>query len=327
MRALLSHASALRYWREHFPLDAELARPHPISNAEAFAYLKNDLKSCVPETMWPEGKPLDVLVCDARNRGCSRDVSYHVWSTAIPSNAFYRVGDVLISSPEFVFLQMAGMLTVSQLAALGCELCGTYILQPRTKRLLAVPDDAPRRRFPLINIESLSSFLMNAKGARHMNKASRALRFVFEASRSPMETTMVLQLCLPAMLGGYGMPRPTMNPVIELDDIARKIAGRRWCEGDACWIGNKLDLEYNGAVHAGTQQMKSDAGRVIGLERMGWKVITVTSSQVFDIEQFEEVASQVARCIKHRIRSEIKGQTSERIQLHYELDQWLETRM
>ena len=324
MRAVLSHGAALQYWRTHFPIDSELGEPCTITGAEAFAHRKREVLDCIPEAIWPDDSPIDIMVFNTHDRGWSHRIKYHVWSTSIPDNAFYRIGKMLVSSPEFVYLQMAGDLTVAQLAALGCELCGTYILQPRSERLLAIPDDAPRRRSPLTSTEKLASFLRRTRGTRHLKKAVRALQHVVNASRSPMETTTMLQLCLPPRLGGYGIPHPVMNPVIPLDSTARKIAGKRWCEGDACWIGKSLDVEYNGTVHAGTAQMKSDAGRVIALQYMGWNVITITSAQVLDIEQFEAVAIQIAKHIGHRVKTEIRGYTPARIQLHEELAAWLD---
>ncbi len=327
MKAILSHKSALQYWRLHFPADDELGACYMISGTGSFARTMEEVKDCVPETYWPKDGPLDIMTFDSRRRGWSNNVKYHTWSSALPDNAFYNTGNMLVSSPEFVFLQMAGELTIAQLAALGCELCGTYIVQPRNERLLAIPDDAPRRRFPLTNLAQLRSFLDAAKGARNLAKAIRAFQHVVEASRSPMETVTVLQLCLPPKLGGYGLPHPTMNPVIQLDDEARRIAGRRWCEGDACWVESKLDIEYNGVVHSGAQQMKSDAGRLIALEHMGWYVLTVTSAQVFDIGQFETVASLAASRIGYRIRPSTRGATIPRVSLHEELSAWLDVRM
>lgn len=324
MRAMLSHSSALRFWRNHFPADGELGDPCTINGAEAYAFAKRDVENCIPEAFWLEGEPLDILALDAHQRSKSRSVKYHVWSSDIPEGSFYRSGNMLVSSPEFVFLQMAGTLTVVQLAALGCELCGLFILQPRSERLLAIPNDAPTRRFPLTSAEKLRQYLDLSAGARHLGKAKRALRYVVDNSRSPMECVTALQLYLPPKLGGYGIPKPTMNPIIHLDDIARKIAGKRWCEGDACWIEHKLDLEYNGAVHAGTAQMRSDTGRIIALQHMGWTVIAVTSAQVLDIEQFEAVVDQIAKPLKHRIRSNTRGATLARLRLHEDLSDWLD---
>ena len=323
MKALSSHYSALQYWRNHFPLDGELGVPAPISHAEICAHKKADVLSSIPEMYRLEDGTVDILVFDARHRSSSKLLDCHVWSTPLPPNSFYRVQDMYVSSPEFVFLQMAPLLTTVQLVALGCELCGTYVLSPSSNPQTEDLDNPPRRSAPLTNVQKLEEFLDGAKGARGLVKARRALCYVLEGSRSPMETMTAMQLHLPALLGGYGFPRPVLNPYIPLDDEARIIAGRSWCEGDICWLKQGLDIEYNGGVHRGTAKMREDAGRVLGLEHMGFKVITVTGPQVFDIDQFETVAKEAAKALKFRLQKRVLGRTLARERLHEELKLWM----
>ena len=138
-----------------------------------------------------------------------------------------------------------------------------------------------------------------------------------------MESAICIQLCLPVMLGGYGFPLPVMNETIELDDEARKVAQRQYCEGDLCWGGNiKLDIEYHGDVHVGSAPMRSDVGRELGIERMEWKVITVTYPQVVNIDQFEVVASEAAKRLGKRLYKKDMGMTQKRMRLHDELYAW-----
>ena len=323
MKAFSSHATALAYWRQHFPLDSELGRPARMSKAEDYAFRKEDVLECVTETFAIPGKPIDILVFSAEERRLSKQVACHVWGVAIPPRAFYRVGQMYVSSPEFVFLQMAPQLSVAQLVALGCELCGTYVLLPQGATHASSLDEHPTRLAPLTNIDKLSAFVERAKGARGRAKAIRALRYVIEGSRSPMETMVYLLLCLPPKLGGYGFPKPVMNESIELDDEGRAIANRRFCEGDLCWRDGMLDIEYHGDVHVGAANMKSDVGRELGIEHMKWRVITVTSPQVFDIDQFETVAKEAAVRIGKRLFGRVLGRIPARQALHEELSSWM----
>ena len=322
MKAFTSHETALTYWREHFPLDSELRRPARISKAETCAYRKVDVLECVPETFRvPEG-PVNIILFDADDRRFSTQVSCCVWSTVVPAGAFYRVGDMCVSSPEFVFLQMASRLTVRQLIALGCELCGTYVLLPESITHPMAADESPKRVAPLTNVDKIQSFVMEAKKARGRAKALRALRYVVDGSRSPMETMTYILLCLPPMLGGYGIPKPVMNFEIELDAEGRSIAGRGTCYGDLCWPLHQLDLEYHGEVHVGAAQMKSDVGRELGIEHMQWRVMTVTSPQILDLERFEVVAKQVADHLGKRLYPQYMGPMQERLALREELENW-----
>ena len=116
-----------------------------------------------------------------------------------------------------------------------------------------------------------------------------------------------------------------MNAEIPLDEEARTIARRSHCQGDLCWPDARppLDIEYHGEVHVGAAQMKSDVGRELGIERMGWHVMTVTSSQVFDAAQFEIVAKEAAAAIGKRLRPAVFEAMHERNALRYELHRWM----
>lgn len=322
MKAFTSHETALTYWRQHFPLDSELGRPARVAKAESCAYRKNDVLECVPETFRVPDAPIDVLLFDPADRRLSKQVSCCVWSTPIPAGAFYRVGDMYVSSPEFVFLQMASKVTLRQLVALGCELCGTYVLLPQDSTHPMSLDDHPTRVAPLTDVASIKKFVERAAKAHGRSRALRALRYVIDGSRSPMETMVYMLLCLPPKLGGYGLPKPVMNAEIPLDEEGRLIAQRRSCWGDLCWVEEKLDIEYHGDVHVGAAQMKSDVGRELGIEHMGWRVITVTSPQVLDVTRFEVVAKEAASHIKKRLYPQVMGATLNRMALRSELEQW-----
>ena len=218
---------------------------------------------------------------------------------------------------------MANTLPIEQLIALGCELCGQYVLLPEGVKHPSSLDKMPQRLSPLTNVSKIAAFLDSVGKASGKTKAKRALKYLVDGSRSPMETMVYMLLCLPVMLGGYGLPKPEMNASIKLDDEARAIAHRRNCEGDLCWRGATLDIEYHGEVHVGADQMKSDVGRELGIEHMGWRVITITSPQVFDAEQFETVAKEAATRLRHRLRPSVFEATAQRSSLRHKLEQWM----
>ena len=323
MKLFISHYTALTYWREHFPLDSELGIPARISTVESCATQKGDVLAFLPESWIPEGRPIDVLTFDAAARRQSAQIRCRLWGTNVPKGAFFRIGDVCASSPEFVFLQMASELSLPQLIALGCELCGTYILLPKNRQHPGAIDDHPKRVAPLTNLEKIEAFLAEAEGGKGVRKARRAIRYVAEGSRSPMETMVYMLLCLPPMLGGYGLPKATLNAQIPLNEEARAIAMRSFAEGDICWPEQRLDIEFHGEVHVGAQKMKEDVGRILGIESMDWRVITVTSPQVFDLSYFETIAKSAAAHLKWRLYPRILGDTPARRALHDELESWM----
>ena len=325
MKTYLSHYSALAYWREHFPLDSELGLPARATGSERCSSRRDDVIGSIPEEFITSGRPVDVLVFSEEQRRRSKDVKCHVWETALPSNSFYRARGEFVSSPEFTFLQMASELSIEKLIALGCELCGTYVLLPKNVTHPGALDEMPKRVCPLTNTARIAEFLESVGKVNGKAKAQRALKYVVDGSRSPMETMVYMLLCLPVKLGGYGLPKPEMNATIELDEEARAIARRRHCEGDLCWPNTRppLDIEYHGGVHVGEAQMKSDVGRELGIEHMGWRVITVTSPQVFDETQFEIVATETAEAIGKRLRPAVFEATQQRMLLRNELHRWM----
>ena len=325
MKTYLSHYSALDYWREHFPLDSELGLPARVTGTEKCSSRKSDVIGSIPEEFIHSERPVDVLVFNEGERRRSKDVRCHVWKTIVPEGAFYRARGEFVSSPEFTFVQMATELSIEQLVALGCELCGTYVLLPKNVRHPSALDEMPKRTSPLTSTSKIAEFLENVGKVNGKAKAERALKYVVDGSRSPMETMVYMLLCLPVKLGGYGLPKPEMNATIELDDEARDIARRHHCEGDLCWPKARppLDIEYHGEVHVGVEQMKSDVGRELGIEHMGWCVMTVTSSQVFDEIRFEVVVTNAAAAIGRRLRSSVFEATQQRASLRYELHKWM----
>lgn len=325
MKTFLSHQTALAYWRCHFPLDSDLGPAARVSGAEDCSSCKADVTGSVPEELAIPGRPIDVLVFDDCRRRRSSAVACHAWQTPLPPNAFYRARGIYVSSPEFVFLQMAALLPIEQLIALGCELCGQYAMLPKGTHHAWSIDGMPTRANPLTSTSKLAAFLEKAGKANGKAKARRALKYVIDGSRSPMETMTYLLLCLPVMLGGYGLPKPEMNATIALNDEARTIARRRHCEGDLCWPDAKLDVEYHGEVHVGAPQMKSDVGRELGIEHMGWRVLTVTSPQVLDASQFETVAKEAATRLRKRLRPSALDASAQRNALRHELEQWMFT--
>ncbi len=323
MKTFLSHDTALAYWRYHFPLDSELGKTARVSSAEDCSSKKSDVIGSIPEEFIVPGHPVDVLIFSDDLRRRSSSVSCHAWQTNLPTGAFFRTRGIYVSSPEFVFLQMAATLPIEQLIALGCELCGQYVLLPKGVIHPSSLDEMPKRLTPLTNIRKIAAFIDKAGKVKGKAKAKRALKYVIEGSRSPMETMTYMLLCLPVMLGGYGLPKPEMNATIKLDNEARTIARKSYCEGDLCWPEAKLDIEYHGEVHVGAAQMKSDVGRELGIEHMGWQVITITSPQVFDADQFETVAKAAATALRKRLRPTALEATLQHNMLREKLEQWM----
>jgi len=114
MKVFASHDSALDYWRYHFSPDMEIGDPVRTNPSESYAYKKQDVLGCYPEWYVDPEKPVHVLVFDEKARRQSSRIACHLWSTDLPDGTFHGRGSFRVSSPEFLFLQMATTLTTVQ---------------------------------------------------------------------------------------------------------------------------------------------------------------------------------------------------------------------
>ena len=61
----------------------------------------------------------------------------------------------------------------------------------------------------------------------------------------------------------------------------------------------------------------------LGIEHMGWRVMTVTGPQVFNADRFETVAKEAASRIGKRLRTRVFDATPQRNRLRHELERWM----
>jgi hypothetical protein len=206
---------------------------------------------------------------------------------------------VFVTSPALTFLHMASALSVARAARLAFELAGTYALGGSVQGRDCLYDQTP-----LTCVADLRSSVGSLPaGTRGRSHALHALRFALDGAASPRESDLVLLLCLPRPLGGYGLPFPELNRRIDLDSRARSIARRSYCLADLYWEEAGIDVEYHGAdFHTGLSRLESDAGRQAALESMGVKVIGVSNAQFEDLSALDGIASMLAQRLHVRSR-------------------------
>ncbi|MGI8413271.1 MAG: type IV toxin-antitoxin system AbiEi family antitoxin domain-containing protein [Solirubrobacteraceae bacterium] len=77
-----------------------------------------------------------------------------------------------------------------------------------------------------------------------------------------------------ALLADHGLPRPTVNALVETS------AGR-WIEVDCVWPDARLAVELDGyAIHAPRASFERDRGRDRALAAAGWRVVRITWRQI-----------------------------------------------
>lgn len=242
-------------------------------------------------------EPLHVLVSAEAVRGRSKSVLPTAWNGGLPKGSFREVNkDTYVSSPEFVFLQMARVLDVVSLIELGMELCGTY-------RREALGGQTTYDQPALTTPRKLAKFLEEAGQAYGVKVARQALKYVAPNSASPFETIVYLLLCLPRRLGGYAFPAPKLNVGIKLGKRGRKHTLRRSSVPDLYWQDAKLDLECHGKVHERQKTRTEDSMRRKALERMDVEVIELTYDEVKDQNLFYATVRRLAKKLGVRLRA------------------------
>ena len=270
MEPVLSHLSALEYWRSVRVGSRSFRTVQDPRRFLAAPPRKGELADPGP---WWLTRPLHVLVGSDAARRMSSEVVCHVESADLP------VGSILdtrngfcVCSPELCFVQMASELSLPALIRLGFELCGTY-------GVATVGKADFRFERPFTTPARLARFLDKAANMPGTVKARKALKHLVAGSASPMETTMAMLLCLPLRMGGYALPQPRMNHAVNPRGRSRLAVDDKCYYCDLIWPNANIALEYDGREHHGTvNKMADDATRRNNLLDRGVSVLTVTQN-------------------------------------------------
>jgi very-short-patch-repair endonuclease len=157
------------------------------------------------------------------------------------------VHGVPVSSPRQTFLDLAGMLDLVDLVALGDAIV-------RAGRCTA---------------GGLVTFCAASRN-RSARAARRAAALVRAGVDSPMETRLRLLLVF------AGLPEPEVNRTIRVDngDPVRKY--------DLSWPAVRVIVEYDGRHHVERiEQWESDLDRREAIDDEGWRILVVTSRGIF----------------------------------------------
>ncbi|MCC6109685.1 MAG: endonuclease domain-containing protein [Denitrobacterium sp.] len=310
MSICLSHTTAQDFW-------LHAAMREPETDPRAFESCTGDVAACrdelarvVPSTVLDANERIHVLVPRRGARSSASSVSFHIHTPPLAPGALQRLSpNVVIVSPEYSVAQMALHHSIPQTALYGSFLCGSY-------RLPLAPDsiELPTRS-ALVNRIDLDTFLHANQSLRGCKIAQRALPWIIEGAASPPEAQVALRLCLPFRYGGYNLPLPQMNAVIDLDADEQGVMGKSFLKGDAVWPDAHLVVEYDGYYHASSSQMEADAVRRATLRHAGWTVIEVTRRQIISIDAFDQIAQLVAKQLGRRLRNEYLGATAARLRL------------
>ena len=299
MSMFLSGRSAIEYLKLHGTYESPA--PH-AREFKASVPTRQEARQALAGSLLGMAEPLEVLSPGGSTaRGAHNDpqLTRRHWSCCLPTKAFIPIDEgarIFTSTPEFAFAQAANRLTLIELIAFGCEICGTYFISEQTPAGFYPCDSISTPEHLLRVLEKVPRF-----GGRR--NALRSVRYVVAGSASPQETRLVLVLCLPCCLGGYGLPFPEMNyPVTPREGDTRFTSQSRFvC--DLFWRSARLDVEYDSdQFHAGADELARDARRRSELALLGVQVISVTSRQLGSWHETEKVAHAIARTLGVQLR-------------------------
>lgn len=298
----------LRLFRAGFadngvPVDTEARSPFPGSPS-LFEHIPSNetphdgdveclLRASHP--LWDEAlaKPLHLYAGSQKCRGQSRLKRIVTCTTKFPEGAFCHLDDNLWApNPELCFVEAGRHLSFYEHALLGMELCGCYVIYSSARRgFLRTPPATTRARL-----------LMACDGLSRCHGASQArsvAQVILDQSASPRESALALLLFLPKRLGGYEIPRGILNKRLS----STAIEDGHDIIPDILWSDERTTTEYEGVLdHDGESNLPRDARRKNRLIKFGYKVISVTNSQLQSIRDTDEIAWQTCKHLGLRWR-------------------------
>ena len=303
MDIIITHESALEYWRLHSSVKindaARLRRKNPPVSLPGISEIRDKAPSGLTY-------PLNLMVGEANAKRKSKVVNSHVYTGPTPGGSFIGIGDgVAVCAPQFCFFQMAGELPLIKLIELGLELCGTYSKPPIDEYDPGAegPDKTVYNHLPLTNVQALKNYTARMEGVKGHKNAVKALRYIADGSGSPMETTLFMLLTVPYKHGGYGLPAPELNKRIEITTTYNNKPRKTYYVCDLFWEQAGFAIEYDSDFyHASTDRIARDAKRRFDLAAHGIIAIAVTSKQIRNTLELENLAKLVAKKSGRQLR-------------------------
>lgn len=254
------------------------------------------------------GSPIHVFVHDRAKGTNTKKLVTHVYGKPAPNGTMLNLGhNVCMCAPHFTFVQLAAKADVVDTILIGMELCGTYSQWRLDPGVMGDPyyQESGENRACTFGVPSamrmkrVEAFVERQQGHRGAVGTRAALRWMAEGSASPMETAIYLLLCLPKRLGGYGLPKPLLNPKLTISNPNGTVVRFP----DLFWPGANIDVEYNSdSEHSGEWSRYRDSKREIELTVANIKVLPLTRPQLMSASEFDEFAQGLRRMLGIRSR-------------------------
>lgn len=170
------------------------------------------------------------------------------------------------------------------------------------------------KRPPLVTLDELELFANCHPCSKGTGVYAEALKFVQEGLASPFENQIAIALTAPSTLGGEALPVPSFNRKIPFTEAGRKLAGSKYCVGDAVWSESRTVLEANGYdCHTDDNGFYIKSGRTSALQSLGYTVHEINYAQFKDRTQYEAIVRSLCSSIgiEPQVRTKVFLQRSE----------------
>lgn len=298
MRLVLDGLTAFEFWMCAISNNNRLYVKAPSPSLTLFeAKSGREISQIVERTGGKEGR-IELLVREPEERRQTKILRCNYWGhRPIPPRSLCHIGDGLyVISPELCVVRLARLLPRLEFLRATTDLLGIYAYSFTDRQDLI-------GRKQILNLASLEAYLNDASGLPGTKLVRQALSWLPERSASPRETTMDLCLALPTRLGGQGLMPFEANFEVKPSDDAKMLTQKRRLSADVAWSRRDLFLEYNSNKHHDTEeQMEFDFEKITTFDKMGKRVIPISTRQFNDYEAFQAIADEARSVLGVRDR-------------------------
>ena len=239
------------------------------------------------------GRPVSLLVSSKSLRRCDPDIVCRCVLGDFSAKSFFKIRNGLyMPTPDCLFALAASRQSLTELVALGVNLCGRYYL--------AGPNGGFRRRSDfLATPESLLAYAQALGRRKGAGRAKQAIQHIAPNSGSPAETQTWVQYCIPMHHGGMGLGFTHMNYDVKAGRLAQLTAQGEFCI-DVVEANLHIGLEFDGKEYH--QDAGKDKRRRNDLKMLGWDVYPIDGASLYNPDETIRSAKQLARIMGRRFR-------------------------
>lgn len=258
-------------------------------------YNKKELDSALEPYKGILKGDIDLLIPNNAVQHNLQGYKFHRIKYKIPKGSFLKLDEnIYISSPEFMFCQLAETCSWEQLALIGMEICGRYSIDPQDS------GNFVNNCMPITTPKKISNYIKLLKKDNSYIHGLRNAEFVATLlssnSYSPQESRLFIILTAPHKVGGFGIKNLVLNQSVSLSKESVEICGQDIIFPDISNPDKRIAIEYDSdTFHDDTNQNRRDKLRINALKHDKWNVFNFVTSQIHSKESFFNMAIDILK--------------------------------